>query len=80
MAASPLICVRAPVRSRRMALRIVTGRTRSISFVRLRTLAIAMAPKATCERPSPIKEKRFRTSVTPSSEEQSAMRTPTMSA
>jgi hypothetical protein len=37
-------------------------------------------PKATCESPSPIKEKRLRTSVTPSREEQREMSTPTIKA
>ena len=60
--------------SSRMAQSTVTGITRSISLVRLRMAAIAMAPKATCERPSPIKEKRFSTKITPRSEEHRAMR------
>ena len=42
--------------------------------------AIAMAPNATWESPSPMKENRFSTSVTPRRDEQSAISTPTMSA
>ncbi len=45
-----------------------------------KTVARQIPPKATCERPSPINEKRLRTRVTPSREEQSEMRTPTMKA
>ena len=41
---------------------------------------MAIPPKATWERPSPMKEKRFSTSVTPSSEEHSAISVPTISA
>ena len=69
-----------PVRSRRMAQITVTGITKSISSVRFRMPAMAIAPKATWDRPSPMKEKRFSTSVTPSSEEHSAISTPTISA
>ena len=42
--------------------------------------AMDKAPKDTWESPSPMKEKRFSTSVTPSSDEQSAISTPTISA
>ena len=79
-AASPLILVFCPVRSSRIAQTTVTGSTRSISLVRFRTAAMDMAPKATWDSPSPIKENRLRTSVTPSSEEQRAIRIPTISA
>ena len=42
--------------------------------------AIAKAPKETWDKPSPIKEKRFNTKVTPNKEEQSAIKTPTIKA
>ena len=38
----------------------VIGRTITVLFVKLATLAIAIAPNATCDRPSPMKEKRFK--------------------
>ncbi len=37
-------------------------------------------PKATCDKPSPIKENLFRTSVTPSKEEHREIKTPTINA
>ena len=58
----------------------MTGRTISISSVILRTAATAIAPKATWDRPSPMKEYRFSTSVTPRTEEQRAMKIPAMNA
>jgi len=79
-AASPLIFVFLPVFKSSTALITVTGSTTSILFEILSTEAIAIPPKATCESPSPIKEKRLSTSVTPSREEQSAISTPTISA
>ena len=42
--------------------------------VNCKTVATAIAPKATCERPSPINEKRFKTSVTPNNEEHKAIK------
>ena len=80
MAASPLIFVFCPVRRSRTAQTTVTPSVRGISSVSPSTAAIAIAPKATWERPSPMKEKRFSTSVTPRSDEHSAISTPTMSA
>ena len=44
------------------------------------TAATAIAPKATCESPSPMKEKRFKTSVTPKSAATRAMSVPTTTA
>ena len=79
-AASPLIFVCCPVRSSNMAQTTVTPSVRGISSVIPSTAAMAMAPNATWDRPSPIKENRFSTSVTPSSDEQSAIRTPTTNA
>ena len=80
MAASPLIFVFCPVRRSSTALRMVMTMTRGILLVICSTAAIAIAPNATWDRPSPMKENRFSTSVTPSREEQSAISTPTMSA
>ena len=80
MAASPLIFAFFPLLRRRIALITVTGRISSISFVRFMTVATDMAPKATWERPSPMKEKRRRTRVTPRSAEQSATSTETIRA
>ena len=80
MAASPLIFVFCPVRSSRMALTMVMPRVSGISSVRPNTAATAIAPNATWESPSPMNENRFKTSVTPSREEQSAISTPTASA
>ena len=51
-----------------------------ISIFKYGLSAMAMAPKATWDRPSPMKENRFSTSVTPSSEEHKAISTPTISA
>ena len=79
-AASPWIFVFLPVRSSNIALMIVTGRTMYILFVMLSTLAIQIAPNATWESPSPMNEKRLSTKVTPSREEQSEIKTPTMKA
>ena len=45
-----------------------------------KTTAKAIAPKATCDKPSPIKESRFNTSVTPKSDEHKAISTPTTNA
>ena len=46
-AASPWIFLFLPERSKRIALRIVIGRTKSILFVRFNTEAIQIPPKAT---------------------------------
>ena len=80
MAASPLIFVFWPVHKRRIAQIIVMGRVRIMRSVRPTTAAMAIAPNATCERPSPIYENLFNTRITPSSDEHSAISTPTMSA
>ena len=80
IAASPLIFVFCPVRRSSTALMIVISITSGISLVICRTAAIAMTPNATWESPSPMKENRFSTSVTPRRDEQSAISTPTMSA
>ncbi len=79
-AASPLILAFCPVRSSRTAPQTVMNSTRGISLDRLKTAATAIAPKATWLSPSPMKEKRFKTSVTPRSDEQREISTPTVSA
>ena len=78
--ASPLTLAFWPTLSRRTAQTIVTGITRSMSFVSPTTAATAMAPKATWLRPSPMKEKRRSTRVTPSREEHREISTPTIRA
>ena len=80
MAASPLIFVFCPVRSSKMAHKMVTGKINNILFVKFKIDATAIAPKATWDKQSPINEKRFNTSVTPSREEHRAIRIPTISA
>jgi hypothetical protein len=49
-------------------------------FARSKIVAMASAPNATCERPSPIYENLFNTNITPNSAEQSAIKVPTISA
>lgn len=71
-------CVRA--RRSSTAHSAVAGKTTSISAATFKTVAAAIAPKATCESPSPIKDRRRSTSVTPSREEHSAISTPATSA
>ena len=68
------------LRSRSTAQATVTGITSSISLFTLRMLAMAMAPKATWDRLSPIKEKRLSTRVTPSREEHRAISAPAIRA
>ena len=80
MAASPLIFVFCPVRSSNIAQIMVMGNTNTILSVRFKIEAIAKAPKETWDKPSPIKENRFNTKVTPNKEEQSAIKTPTIKA
>jgi hypothetical protein len=77
-AASPLTLAFCPERSRNTALSIVTGKTRRMLFVKLIAPAIAVEPKATFDKPVPINEYRFNTSVTPKSEEHRAISTPTI--
>jgi hypothetical protein len=76
-AASPLILAFFPVRSNKTELPIVTGRTSKKLSVKFNAVAIAIVPKATLDNPCPIKEKRFKTSVTPRSDEHRAISTPT---
>ena len=54
MAASPFILLFWPVRSSSTAQTIVTGSMRTIWFESFKTVAMDMAPNATCERPSPM--------------------------
>ena len=63
-----------------MALMMVTGMTMTILLLTLTTVATAIAPKATWDNPSPMYENRFSTSVTPSREEHSAIKTPAIRA
>ena len=56
------------------------GMTNSILLLKFSTDAMAIAPNATWDSPSPIKENRFSTNVTPRREEQSAISTPTIKA
>ena len=80
MAASPLILVFCPVRSSSTAHTMVTGSTITMRLVIFSTAATAMAPNATWERPSPMKENRLSTRVTPSREAHRAISTPTIRA
>ena len=80
MAASPCIFVSRPVRSSKMAQATVTPNVRGMWSVSPSTADTDMAPKATWDRPSPIKENLRSTSVTPSREEHRAMSTPTTKA
>ena len=77
---SPLSLVLCPVRRSKIAQTAVTGKTMSILFVTLSIVAIATAPNATCDSPSPIKENRFSTKTVPKSDEHSEINTPVMSA
>lgn len=80
MAASPLILEFWPAPSRRIAHSTVMPITSGMSLIRFKTEATDMAPKATWDNPSPIKENRLSTSVTPSREAHRATSTPTTSA
>ena len=79
-AASPLIFVFPPVLRSSTAHMIVKTITSGVFTVISSTEAIARAPNATCERPSPINENRLSTSVTPSRDEHNAISTPTIRA
>ena len=63
---------------------MVSGRTIYMSFGIVmmvpKTVARQIPPKATWESPSPIKENRLSTRVTPRREEQSETKTPTIKA
>ena len=80
IAASPLIFACCPVRSSRIAQTTVIPSISGISLCNPSTAATAIAPNATWDRPSPIKENRFSTSVTPKSEAHKAINTPTTNA
>ena len=79
-AASPLILVFLPVRKSKTAHTTVTGATNNILLVNFNIVAIAIAPKATWDNPSPINENLFNTRVTPRREEHKAINTPTNNA
>ena len=49
-------------------------------LLKLTTAATAIVQNAMCDKPSPMKEKRLRTSVTPSKDEQRAIKMPTIKA
>lgn len=78
MAASPLIFLFCWVLRSNTAQPIVTGVTKIKLFVKFKTEAMEIAPKATWDKPSPIYEKRFSTKVTPIREEHRAISTPTI--
>ena len=68
MAASPLTLVFWPSLRSSIAHTAVIGSTTGRLDVTLRTVAMASAPKATWERPSPMNENLFKTNVVPSSD------------
>ena len=70
-AASPFILAFSPTHSKSMAQAMVIGSVITTLSEILAMVAIIDAPNATCDSPSPINEKRLRTSVTPSRAEQS---------
>ena len=78
--ASPFTLELFPFFSISIAVSTVIGRMIIILLVKLRTVAMARAPKATCDNPSPIYENLLSTSITPSSEEHSAINVPTIKA
>lgn len=80
MAASPFNLKRLPKHSNKIAQRMVTGKTKIISFPKFKIPATAIAANATWDRPSPMSENRFKTKVTPNKEEQRATTVPTISA
>ncbi len=78
IAASPLIFAFCPDLSKTTAEIIVIGSVNNILSARLSTVPIAIAPKATWDSPSPIKENLLSTSVTPISDEHIAINKPTI--
>ena len=64
----------------KIAKKTVTGRTKIMLWEVFKTDAIAMAPNAVCESPSPIYESLLRTKVTPSNEETMAIIMPAINA
>ena len=78
MAASPCILAFLPRLINIIAHITVMGNTSNVSLASLSTPAIAIAPNATCDKPSPINENLFKTSVTPKSEEHKEINTPTI--
>jgi hypothetical protein len=80
IAASPFTFELLPFFKIRIAVSTVIGRISIILFVKLSTVAMARAPKATCDNPSPMYENLFNTRVTPSSDEHRAINIPTINA
>lgn len=80
MEASPLIFASFPLFNMSTALNIVIGRVTAILLLKFKTPDTHIAPKATWDNPSPIKENLFNTSVIPIKEEQRAIKTPTIKA
>ncbi len=78
--ASPLILEFWPPFKSITANNIVIGNTTNILFVKPKTVATAIAPKVTLERPSPINENLFKTRVAPNREEHREINTPTINA
>lgn len=77
-AASPFTFAFCPVRSSKIAANTVRGRTTAVSFDTSKIVATAIAPKATWDNPSPIKENLFNTRETPNNEDERAIKTPTI--
>ena len=78
--ASPFILELSFAHKIKIAQIIVMGRTNTVAFVIFKTEAIAIAPKAVCESPSPMYENRFKTRVTPKSEDESEIIIPATNA
>ncbi len=77
--ASPFILLFSLNLSSKKATIINIGRDTSIGFIS-RATAIAIAPKATWESPSPIIEYLFKTKLTPKREAQTETKKPTIKA
>lgn len=71
IAASELILDESLILNSKKAEIITIGIANSIGAI-FKTVAIAKAPNATCDKPSPIMEYRFKTNGTPKSEEHTA--------
>ncbi len=66
--------------NKRIAKRIVTGKTKYVGVVIFKIEASANAPNAAWLSPSPINENLFKTNVTPKSDEHRAITVPVMTA
>ena len=78
--ASPFNFTFCPALSKNIAHTTVIAITKGVLFVKFNTEAIAIAPNAMWDKPSPIKENLFKTNVTPKRAEQREISTPTISA